>query len=160
MTPAVIQLLQDSGFPGMKVLQFAFNAGPSSAYLPHAQIRHCVCYTGTHDNATLRQWLDEADDTELTFAREYLALSNAEGYAWGIIRGGMGTVADLFVAQMQDYLGLGKSGRMNVPGTVSPDNWSWRAKPGVFTKELSKRIADMTIRYGREVKTEFSRTGE
>lgn len=160
VTPEVQKLLKDSGFPGMKVLQFAFDAVTPSSYLPHCHIPNCICYTGTHDNATVQQWLDEANEADLAFARDYLALNEAEGYGWGVIRGGMGTVANLFMAQMQDYLGLGASARMNVPGTVSPDNWSWRAKPGVFTPALSKRIAEMTVRYGRAVKTEFSRTGE
>lgn len=160
LTPEVQKLLQDSGFPGMKVLQFAFDAVTPSSYLPHFHVQNCICYTGTHDNATLRQWLDEANEADLAFAKDYLALNNAEGYAWGVIRGGMSTVADLFMAQMQDYLGLGKSSRMNVPGTVSPDNWSWRMKAGECTPALSKRIADMTVRYGRAAKLEFSRTGE
>lgn len=148
MTPEVRKLLADSGFPGMKVLEFAFDSREPSDYLPHTYPRHCVCYTGTHDNATLMAWRKEAAAADLRFAKAYLGLNEEEGFARGIIRGGMSSVADLFVAQMQDYLGLGAEGRVNVPG-VPQGNWTWRMQPKAATKKLAKEIRTLTKRYGR-----------
>ena len=149
LTPEVIQLQRDSGFPGMKVLEFAFDPREPSNYLPHNYDHHCVCYTGTHDNATLAQWLEECDAETLDFTKNYLALSREEGYTWGVIRGGMGCVADLFVAQMQDYLGLGAEARMNTPGTLGGQNWRWRLEKHQLTRELAEKIGTITKRYGR-----------
>ena len=148
MTPEVRKLLADSGFPGMKVLEFAFDSREPSDYLPHTYPRHCVCYTGTHDNATLMAWRKEAAAADLRFAKAYLGLNEEEGFARGIIRGGMSSVADLFVCQMQDYLGLGAEGRVNVPG-VPQGNWTWRMQPKAATKKLAKEIRTLTKRYGR-----------
>ena len=85
----------------------------------------------------------------MAYAKEYMGLNQEEGYVWGMLRGGMGSVSKLFVGQMQDYLGLGAEGRMNFPGLLSDANWTWRAKDGVFTAELAKRIYDLTRLYGR-----------
>ena len=148
MTPEVRQLLADSGFPGMKVLEFAFNPHEPSDYLPHYYPRACVCYTGTHDNAPLMAWKEEADPADIAFAESYLGLNEAESFCAGVIRGGMGSVADLFVAQMPDWLELGPEGRINTPG-VPMGNWTWRVRPGELTEELADRIAAMTKRYGR-----------
>lgn len=147
-TPEVAQLLKDSGLPGMKVLEFAFDPHEPSVYLPHCYSENCVCYTGTHDNATLAEWLSEADKSELAHAKRYLGLNGEEGFRLGVIRGGMGSVANLFVAQMQDYLGLGKPGRVNVPG-VADGNWRWRMLPGENGGPLAAKIAEMTRLYGR-----------
>ena len=116
LTPEVRQLLEDSGLPGMKVLQFAFDSREAANYLPHTYPRHCVCYAGTHDNSTLMGWKDEAAPADIAMAREYLGLHDEEGFNWGVLRGGQSSVADLFIAQMQDYLGLGSEARMNTPG--------------------------------------------
>ena len=148
LTPEVRQLLQESGLPGMKVLQFAFDSRESSNYLPHTYPRHCVCYAGTHDNSTLMGWKNDADPADIATAREYLGLNEEEGFHWGILRGGQSSVADLFVAQMQDYLGLGSEARMNTPGILG-GNWQWRMLPGQITEGLTKRIAHMTSLYGR-----------
>ena len=147
-TPEVSQMLRDSKLPGMKVLEFAFNPNEPSDYLPHAYSENCVCYTGTHDNAPLALWREEADKEELAFAGKYLGLSDAEGFNRGVIRGGMGSVAKLFVAQMQDYLELGRHHRMNTPGTLG-GNWEWRMLPGEADEELAERIAGLTKMYGR-----------
>lgn len=147
-TPAVYKLVNDSGFPGMKVLQFAFDSREPSNYLPHTYTRHCVCYTGTHDNTTAAAWMREAAPEDVGYAVSYLGLNPQEGLHWGLIRGGMSSVADLFVAQMQDYLGLGSEARMNVPSTVG-GNWQWRLLPGELTEELAKKIAFYTKMYGR-----------
>ena len=148
LTPEVRQLLEDSGLPGMKVLQFAFDSREAANYLPHTYPRHCVCYAGTHDNSTLMGWKDEAAPADIAMAREYLGLHDGEGFNWGVLRGGQSSVADLFIAQMQDYLGLGSEARMNTPGILG-SNWQWRMLPGQITEELTARIARMTSLYGR-----------
>ena len=146
-TPEVAQLLADSGFPGMKVLEFAFY-GENGDYLPHNIVYNSICYTGTHDNLTLAQWLDEESEETVEKAVKYLGLNKEEGIIRGIIRGGMSSVARLFVAQMQDWLELGAEARMNAPGELSPKNWSWRLTE-MPTDELADEIYEMTKRYAR-----------
>ena len=148
LTPEVRELLADSGLPGMKVLEFAFDAREPSNYLPHLYTPHCVCYTGTHDNAPLPAWKEEADPDDLALAVQYLGLNEEEGFHWGVLRGGMSSVAELFVAQMQDYLGLGAESRINTPGEPV-GNWQWRLHPGQLTAALSRRMAHMARLYGR-----------
>ena len=147
-SPEVVKLLQDSGFPGMKVLEFAFDSKDSSNYLPHAYVPNCVCYAGTHDNNTLAGWIEEVDPDDLAMAAEYLGLNEEEGYVWGLLRGGMSSVSNLFVTQMQDYLELGGEARMNTPGIAS-GNWMWRMRGDAITPELTARIARMTKIYNR-----------
>lgn len=147
-SPEVVQLLNDSDFPGMKVLEFAFDSRDSSNYLPHAYTHNCVCYSGTHDNDTLKGWLQKINSDDHKMAVEYLGLNDAEGYIWGILRGGMSSVARLFVAQMQDYLELDNFARMNTPGNPE-GNWRWRMLPGKTTPELAQKIARMTNLYNR-----------
>ena len=149
-TPEVAQLLADSGFPGMRVLEFAFDSRDESgsSYLPHNYPRNCVCYIGTHDNEPLAAWAQEADEDDLALATRYLGLNEEEGLAWGFVRAGMGSVADLFVAQMQDYLELGPEARTNTPGTLG-GNWRWRMTADQASPELADRIATMTHMYGR-----------
>ena len=132
----------------MKVLEFAFDPTAQSSYLPHRYERNCVCYVGTHDNAPVMAWRAEAAPQEVVLAQRYLGLNEAEGFAWGMLRGGMSSVADLFVAQMQDYLELGAESRMNAPGKAS-GNWSWRLRGSELTAQLAEKIADMTRLYGR-----------
>lgn len=147
-SPEVVQLLHDSEFPGMKVLEFAFDSRDSSSYLPHAYTQNCVCYAGTHDNDTLKGWLSQINPDDLKMAEDYLGLNDREGYVRGLIRGGMSSVARLFVAQMQDYLELGNEARMNVPG-MQGGNWQWRMLEGQITPELTAWIARMTTLYNR-----------
>ena len=149
MTPEVRQLQLDSGYPGMKVLEFAFDSREESDYLPHLYPEDSVCYTGTHDNVTLKQWFDEATAEDVAYAKTYLGLNQEEGYVWGMIRGAMGSVSRLCVVQMQDYLELGKPARMNFPGTLSMDNWTWRAEEGFDSEALAKKIYKITKLYGR-----------
>ena len=148
MTPEVKQLLQDSGLPGMKVLEFAFDSREPSNYLPHTYAPNCVCYAGTHDNNTIMGWKDDADKADIAMATRYLGLNETEGFHWGILRGGMSSVADLFVVQMQDYLGLGAEARMNTPGTLG-GNWQWRLQKGQINAALIERIAETARIYGR-----------
>lgn len=146
-SPSVRQLLADSGFPGMKILEFAFDSDEPSDYQPHTYPRHCICYTGTHDNSPVMLWKAEAKPKDAAYAAEYLGIGD-EPYYWGFIRGGMRSVALLFVAQMQDYLGLGKGHRMNVPGTAS-GNWTWRMLSEEATTEIAEKLYRMTKIYGR-----------
>ena len=149
MTPEVRRLQLDSGYPGMKVLEFAFDSREDSDYLPHLYPVDSVCYTGTHDNVTLKQWFDEASPEDVAYAKSYLGLNEEEGFVWGMIRGAMGSVSRLCVVQMQDYLELGKPARMNFPGTLSMDNWTWRAEEGFHSKHLAQKILKVTKLYGR-----------
>ena len=148
LTPEVHKLLRSSGLPGMKVLEFAFDAREPSNYLPHTYSPRCVCYVGTHDNETVMQWREQADRADVSMARKYLGLNDAEGFHWGMIRGGMSSVADTFVVQMQDCLGLGAEGRMNTPG-VPAGNWRWRLLPGDANPSLAKKLMQYTRMYGR-----------
>ena len=148
LTPSVMQLVADSGFPGMKVLEFAFDSREPSNYLPHTYTPNCVCYVGTHDNETAMQWYKKISRDDARFARRYLGLNSREGVNWGLIRGGMSSVAELFVAQMSDFLGLGAEARINEPGTPT-GNWRWRLQPGQLTGELCAKIYEYTRMYGR-----------
>ena len=141
-------LLRESGFPGMKVLEFAFDSREPGNYLPHTYPENCVCYVGTHDNAPIMAWRHEAAPEDVRFAEEYLGLNDGEGFNLGMIRGGMSSVAVLFVAQMQDWLGLGAQARTNTPSTLG-NNWKWRMEKGALTPELAKKIRRMTYIYGR-----------
>ena len=147
-TPEVAQLLYESGFPGMKVLEFAFDSKEESSYLPHTYPRNCICYTGTHDNDTVLGWKKTASRDDLKKAKAYLGINDEEGFVRGMIRGGMESVADLFIAQMQDYLELGAEARINTPGAPS-GNWCWRMLPGMTTRKLAKEIYAMTDIFGR-----------
>ena len=151
VTPEVKQLLSDSGYPGMKVMEFAFDTREPSAkdYLPHCYPVNSVVYSGTHDNLTLKQWFEEADPEDVANAVSYLGLNEDEGYIWGMIRGAMGSVSKLCVIQMQDYLEIGAEGRMNHPGTLTTANWTWRAREGFASEALAAKIKAMTERYGR-----------
>lgn len=150
-SPTVVKLLQDCGWPGMKVLEFAFDSGEPNNYQPHSYDKNCICYTGTHDNATIMEWYEEANKKDKEYASKYLGISKSEGFNWGMIRGGMSSVAVLFVAQIQDFLGLGKYNRINVPGTKS-GNWQWRLLSKELTPELAKKIFDMSVLYERTPK--------
>ena len=148
LTPEVAQLLKESGLPGMKVLEFAFSPDASSGYLPHNHIPNCVCYPGTHDNTTLVAWEDEATQEEVTTAKAYLGIGKVDDLYWGILRGGLSSVANLFVAQMQDYLGLGAEARMNTPGVLG-GNWQWRLTQKQLTPQLAAKLAGTAKLYGR-----------
>ena len=148
LTPEVHQLRERAGLPGMKVLEFAFS-GPDNAYLPHHYTSPvCICYAGTHDNDTALGWYDHAGAAERDYAERYLAASGRENVGRALLRCGMASTAALFVAQMQDYLGLGSEGRINVPG-VAEGNWRWRMAPGAAADELAAEIRALTGTYSR-----------
>ena len=147
LTEAVHQLRRESGLPGMKVLQFAFD-NPYNAYLPHNHEKHGLCYTGTHDNNTLVGWYEAADEKERAFVKDYLGAEGAEEVRKAVIRAGQASVADLFVAQMQDYLALGGEARINIPG-LPKGNWGWRMASGAATAELAEEIRTLTHTFAR-----------
>lgn len=149
LTEDVIALLSETGLPGMKVIQFAFDSREESDYLPHNYLPHCICYTGTHDNTTAAGWFAEAAPEDVKKAIAYLGLNERETYHYGLIRAGMSSVAELFITQMQDYLGLGSEARMNTPGTIGHGNWCYRLRPGELTEALAQRMRAMTELYGR-----------
>ena len=149
LTQAVLDLRDNSGFPGMKVLGFAFDSREPSEYLPHTYIPNTVCYTGTHDNMTTRQWFETASKEAVEYAKEYMCLNEGEGLVWGMIRTAFASVSDLCITPMQDFLNLGGEGRMNFPGTMTDCNWTWRAKAGVINDALAERIHKLTVLYGR-----------
>jgi len=149
LTPEVIELVEESGFPGMKVLEFAFDPREPSDYLPHTYERNCICYTGTHDNETLVQWAGVASEESYDFACRYLAKREDETICRAVIRAGMASVSNLFVAQMQDWLELGAEARMNHPGVVDGNNWRWRLKDGQLTDKLAEEIHELAALYGR-----------
>ncbi len=144
----VYQLLRDTGFPGMKVLEFAFDSRDGGEYRPHTYPVRCVAYTGTHDNEPLNGWLATAPAEGVARAAAYLNLTDGEGKNWGMMRGIWSSVAELAVVQAQDILGLGHEARMNTPSTLG-GNWCWRALPGAFTPALAARLRDCMERYGR-----------
>jgi len=153
LTPSVHKLLKDSGYPGMKVLEFAFDSRDGeNDYLPHRYPAHCVVYAGTHDNDTIQGWMASAPKKDVSFAKAYLRLSKREGYHWGMMRSAWASPADLAVMQFQDLLGLGSEARMNTPSTLG-NNWKWRALPGTFDEKLSKRLYREMKVYQRLPKT-------
>ena len=148
MSDTVRQLVRDSGFPGMKVLEFAFDSRDGGDYRPHSYPTNCIAYTGTHDNEPVDGWFGTALPDDIERAIQYLNLTKEEGMNWGMMRGIWSSVADLAVVQAQDVLGLGHEARMNTPATLG-GNWCWRALPGAFTPELAQKLHDAMELYGR-----------
>ena len=149
LTEDVYKLLDDSGLPGMRVMEFAFGSDADNDYLPHRFRRNCVCYAGSHDNAPLKLWREQEDPRVIEYAEKYLGINKEEGFNRGIIRGGMSSIATLFITQMQDWLELGEGCRMNAPGNPY-GNWQWRMLPDEADDKLASEILEMTERYGRE----------
>ena len=148
ITPGVRKLLDDSRLPGMKVMEFAFDAHGDSDYLPHRCVPNSVCYVGTHDNDTVRGWVRSTAAADKRFAKLYMHITRDEGWSWGFIRTGMSSASTLFIAQMKDILDLGPDCRMNTPGTSS-GNWTWRMRPQATGKELAKKLRAYTRLYRR-----------
>lgn len=148
LTPEVHELLAETGYPGMKVLQFAFDAMSDSEYQPHNFGKNCVVYTGTHDNDTTRGWFDNTTAEIRDYAFRYLGVTRREEAVAAMIRAAMMSVADICIIPMQDYLGLGSEARINTPSTLG-NNWKWRAMPNVFTKRLARQLKDQARLYAR-----------
>ena len=144
----VREVMKKTGFPGMKILQFAFDSREGSDYLPHNYDNNCVVYIGTHDNDTLVGWLANAPQKDVAYAAEYLRLCKAEGYAQGFVKAAMASVGDTVILTMQDLLGLGSNARMNTPSTAC-GNWQWRAVESDFSPSLAEKLKKLTVLYGR-----------
>ena len=148
LTDSVVKLLEDTGYPGMKVLQFAFDANGESIYLPHNYDHNCVVYTGTHDNETTAGWITTRTEQDRDFLERYLNRKRDEDLCWELIRTAVASVADIAIIPMQDYLALGNEARINTPSTLG-DNWKWRMSKGAATDELAEKIYGLTKMYGR-----------
>ena len=149
LTQEVIDFRNETGYPGMKILQFAFDTREESDYLPHNYKKNCIVYTGTHDNDTIMGWVNTTGvKKDVDFAKKYLKLDKREGYHWGFIRGAWSSTGNVAIAPMQDFLGLGNEARMNLPSTVG-SNWKWRMKKETLNNALSGKIYELTKRYGR-----------
>lgn len=150
LTPSVLELVKNSGFPGMKVLQFAFDHREPNDYLPHNYHHNCVVYTGTHDNDTLLGWLTELSPEDRKYAREYMGLptDNDVDIAEGVIRLAMRSIADICIVPIQDYIGKDGSARINKPATLG-DNWKWRMAADDFSDAVIEKIHRMTWMYSR-----------
>lgn len=149
VTPEVERLRDDFDFPGMKVLQFAFDdQGADNPYLPCNFQHNCVCYTGTHDNDTSVGWWNTLGADRRRQVFDYSGGCAENGIHWALIGLAMGSVAENVVVPLQDLLGLGSEARMNVPGRAD-GNWSWRYDANAITEELSRRLEAVTITYGR-----------
>ena len=149
LTEEVVQLKNDSGYPGMKLLLFAFDPREPSSYLPHEYTANSVCYTGTHDNMTTRQWYESAEPEVRAQAEAYLNHSSAEPFVWSMIRAAQACVSDTCIIPMQDYLNLNGQARMNFPGTCTQENWTWRMKEAHLTDALAEKICHISSLYGR-----------
>ena len=144
-TPTVVKLLADSGYPGMKVLEFAFDPREKTDYLPHSYDRNCVVYTGTHDNETLVQWYKGLDEESKAFAEEYMndAHVPAEEKYWDFVRLAMMSTANTCVTPVQDFLGLDAEARINHPSTLG-DNWKWRIDAKMLDQAMIEKIYGLT----------------
>lgn len=147
ITPDVEQLRDRFAFPGMKILQFAFDSGPDNPYLPHNYLRHCVVYTGTHDNNTTAGWWQSLQTTQREQVCAYLG-HPCRDMPWDLVHLAAASVAKLAIYPLQDLLGLPASARMNCPGQ-SRENWRWRYPKGALTEELALRLHSLTERFGR-----------
>ncbi len=148
LTPSVLKLVKKCGYPGMKILEFAFDGNDDNGYIPHNFDKNCVVYTGTHDNDTVFGWYPTLNKEQKKFVRDYLNVKSAKDVGWGMIRLALMSTADTAIIPFQDYLGLGSEARMNIPSTLG-GNWSWRMKPYAYTQALANKISALAAIYGR-----------
>lgn len=149
ITPAVERLLKRTGFPGMKVMQFAFDSGSGNPYLPHAfRTPNCVCYTGTHDNHTLRGWVKANAPEHNAYAMQYLNVKKESRLPKAMLRAAWASIADLAIATMQDLLNAPPSARINTPSTLG-GNWIYRTQESDYSPKLCKKLRKMNETYGR-----------
>lgn len=148
LTDSVIKLVKKTGYPGMKILQFAFDSREESDYLPHNYTANSIVYTGTHDNDTTIGWYEKLGRKDKAFAKRYLNIRSNKDIHWVFIRAALASVSDTCIIPMQDYLGLGGEARINVPSTLGT-NWKWRMLEGQFTEELAEQMKNMAKLYGR-----------
>jgi 4-alpha-glucanotransferase len=151
ITPDVNEVMNRFGFPGMKVLIFAFGDDfPRGSYLPHNHVKNCLVYTGTHDNNTVKGWFrsEASPENKARFLKYIGREVREEEVHWEFIRLAMMSVADSCIIPMQDVLGLGEDARMNLPATTK-GNWGWRLTPDQITPNVIERLKEMTETYGR-----------
>jgi 4-alpha-glucanotransferase len=149
LTDSVIQLVKDTGYPGMKIMQFAFDSREESNYLPHTYTQNTIVYTGTHDNDNIQGWYDSISKKDKEYAKAYLnSKTTRKDIHWDYIRASLASVSDTAIIPLQDYLGLGSEARINIPSTLGT-NWRWRMKSEDLTDELLEKIGNMTIMYER-----------
>ena len=149
ITPAVRKMKDHTGFPGMKVLQFAFSGNSDNSFLPHNHIKNCVVYTGTHDNDTIMGWLKSSDNDTVKQVKNYLNYHKDDAFNWAVIKAAMSSVADICIIPMADLLGLDSKARINTPSTLG-DNWCWRIKEECINSWLSNILDENTTLYGRK----------
>ena len=148
LTKSVLRLVKKTGYPGMKVLQFAFEGDPDNAYLPHNYPTNAIVYTGTHDNDTTRGWFTTADRKQRKFIKQYADIHSSRTATWDLIRLAMRSVAGTAIIPIQDYLDIGSEGRINTPSTLG-GNWCWRLLPGELTPDLAASMREFAEVYGR-----------
>jgi 4-alpha-glucanotransferase len=147
VTPDVVALRQELGFPGMAVLQFAFDSGPSNAYLPHNAVVDSVVYTGTHDNQTTIGWFRTLPDHVRSHVQRYLGRDGSD-IAWDLIRTALATVAGRAIVPLQDVMRLDDDARMNTPGSPA-GNWAWRFAPHQLHEGMADGLHELVETYGR-----------
>lgn len=147
--PQVGELLEKAGYPGMKVIEFAFDGNTDNPYLPHMYQKNCVVYGGTHDNETLVGYYDNLSVDNLAYALQYTDCSNRADLIEKVFLMAYRSIADTVIFQMQDVLEKGNEARMNLPATIG-ENWRWRLLEGEFTKEKRTWLKSLSIIYGRE----------
>ena len=148
LTSSVLKLVKRTGYPGMKVLQFAFDGNTENAYLPHNHTKNAVVYTGTHDNDTTRGWYTTSDPEQQELIDKYVGICCSQSATWELIRLAMQSVADTAIIPIQDYLDYGSAARINTPSTLG-GNWCWRLVPGELTEELGAKMKEFARLYGR-----------
>ncbi len=148
LTDTVIKLVKDTGYPGMKILQFGFDSREQSDYLPHTYIRNSVVYTGTHDNDTTKHWFDVLDEQDKKMAVEYMNLQDDSEACSEMIRMAYASVPDTCIIPIQDFLELGEEARINMPSTLGK-NWTWRMKSDACSDELAARMTELVRIYKR-----------
>ena len=148
LTSSVLKLVKRTGYPGMKVLQFAFDGNTENAYLPHNHTNNAVVYTGTHDNDTTRGWYTTSDPEQQELIDKYAGICCSQSATWELIRLAMQSVADTAIIPIQDYLDYGSAARINTPSTLG-GNWCWRLVPGELTEELGAKMKEFARLYGR-----------
>ncbi len=150
LTPSVRRLVKRTGYPGMKILEFAFDSRDESDYLPHNYEHNSVVYTGTHDNDTVLGWYRSICAADRRFAEKYMDLKGVpeSEIPWKFIRAAFACVSDICIIPMQDFLGLGGEARINTPSTLGK-NWEWRMRKSAFSKKIRKRIAEYVKLYAR-----------
>ena len=161
ITEEVRELLKECGYPGMKVLQFAFDPNGDSEYLPHNYVKNTVVYTGTHDNDTIKSWYESLSEQEKDFCSEYSRMKNSNN-GFELVKLAFSSVADTAIIQLQDVLNVGNEGRINLPSTIGL-NWKWRITKNSLTKELARKLKNITktnrrceLNMSKQIKTDIN----